>query len=175
MKRGYENMTKTDTLEMVYEGITIRAINEGGRYFFCASDIKRATGYDKNQYEDAKPQDKTKVKTYRINPDGSKGVLHPQIFLTIQGLTDWLKWYHFEDKQKLFDFLMFESDKKEFVTKTEIKYDAKEMDKLESIFRSTERVNDLTNRIAKLKKALDHEMSKPTKEQMKAYLQGMGL
>lgn len=168
-------MTKTDTLEMVYEGEVIRAINEGGRYFFCAADIKRVTNYDKNQYEDAKPKDKVKIKTYRINGDGSHGIVSPQVFLSVQGLTDWLKWYDFEDKQKLFDFLIFESTKDGYVVQTEIKYDSKEVDKFESIFRSTERVNDLTTRISKLKKALDIEMAKPTKEQMKAYLQGTGL
>ncbi|AGR46653.1 hypothetical protein vBBak6_106 [Bacillus phage v_B-Bak6] len=168
-------MTKTDTLEMVYENETIRAINEGGRYFFCAADIKRVVGYEKNQYEDAKPKDKIKRQTYRINGDGTKGFLSPQVFLTIQGLTDWLKWYHFEDKQKLFDFLIFESTKEDYVVKSEIKYDEKEVDKFESVFRNADRVNDLTNRIAKLKKMLDQEMTKPTKEQMKAYLQGMGL
>lgn len=168
-------MTKTDTLEMVYEGEIIRAVNQGGRYFFCASDIKRVTKYDKNQYEDAKPQDKVKVKTHRINSDGSHGIDSQQVFLSIQGLTDWLKWYDFEDKQKLFDYLIFESTKEEYVVKSEIKYDSKEVDKFESMFRNTERVNDLTNRITKLKKLLDQEMAKPTKEQMKAYLQGMGL
>lgn len=168
-------MTKTDTLEMVYEGEIIRAVNQGGRYFFCAADIKRVTKYEKNQYEDAKPQDKVKVKTHRINGDGSHGIDAQQVFLSIQGLTDWLKWYDFEDKQKLFDYLIFESTKETYVVKSEIKYDSKEVDKFESMFRNTERVNDLTTRIAKLKKLLDQEMSKPTKEQMKAYLQGMGL
>lgn len=167
-------MTKTDFLQITFEGTTIRAINKDGRFYYNGSDIKRAIDYNIPHYSTVKPIDKIKEYAAVV---GGKGDGHDrqQVFLTIQGVTDWLMYYHKENKQRLFDVLMFDASKEEFVVQTEVKFERTEVDKFESIFRSTERVNDLTNRIAKLKKLLDQEMSKPTKEQMKAYLQGMGL
>ncbi|WEM05658.1 hypothetical protein BSG01_019 [Bacillus phage BSG01] len=168
-------MTKTDFIQVTFEGVTIRAINKDGRFYFNGSDIKRAINYDIPHYSTVKPIDR--IKEYAtVEAEGkTKGSERPQVFLTIQGVTDWLMYYHKENKQRLFDVLMFETGKEKFVVQTEIKYDSKEMDKFENIFRNTERVNDLTTRITKLKKLLDQEMAKPTKEQMKAYLEGMGL
>lgn len=168
-------MTKTDILEITFEENVIRAFNIDGRYYFCAPDIKRITGHLVNHYQDVSKEDKIKKHVHQVNSDGSQGYLYPQTFLTIKGITDWLKYFHDEIKQDLFNTLMFESDKEDCVVQTKLEFDAKDVDKFENVFRNTERVNDLTNQIAKLKKALEHEMSKPTKEQMKAYLQGMGL
>ncbi|AZU99122.1 hypothetical protein pW4_111 [Bacillus phage pW4] len=167
-------MTKTDFIQVTFEGATIRTINKDGRFYFNGSDIKRAINYDIPHYSTVKPVDKIKEYAEVV---GGKGDGHErqQVFLTIQGVTDWLMYYHKENKQRLFDILMFETDKEECVVQTEIKYDDKEADKLEKLFRNVEIVNALTIKIAKLQNELDVEMAKPTKEQMKAYLQGMGL
>ncbi|AKQ08273.1 hypothetical protein PP655_gp081 [Bacillus phage PBC4] len=167
-------MTKTDFIQVTFEGATIRTINKDGRFYFNGSDIKRAINYDIPHYSTVKPVDKIKEYAEVV---GGKGDGHErqQVFLTIQGVTDWLMYYHKENKQRLFDTLMFETDKEECVVQTEIKYDDKEADKLEKLFRNVEIVNALTIKIAKLQNELDVEMSKPTKEQMKAYLEGMGL
>lgn len=167
-------MTKIDFIQVTFEGATIRAINKDGRFYFNGSDIKRAINYDIPHYSTVKPVDKIKEYAAVV---GGKGDGHErqQVFLTIQGVTDWLMYYHKENKQRLFDILMFETGKEEFVVQTELKYDEKEVDKFEKMFRDVNRINELTSKIDKFKKALDNEMAKPTKEQMKAYLQGMGL
>lgn len=167
-------MTKTDFIQVTFEGATIRTINKDGRFYFNGSDIKRAINYDIPHYSTVKPVDKIKEYAEVV---GGKGDGHErqQVFLTIQGVTDWLMYYHKENKQRLFDTLMFETDKEECIVQTEIKYDDKEADKLEKLFRNVEIVNALTIKIAKLQNELDVEMAKPTKEQMKAYLEGMGL
>lgn len=169
-------MTKTDFLQITFEDTIIRAINKDGRFYFNGSDIKRAINYDIPHYSTVKPNDKIKEYAAVFGGNGKNdGHERPQIFLTIQGITDWLMYYHKENKHRLMDLLILESNKEDFVVQTEIKFDAKEVDKFEKVFRDPERISELTSKIDKLKKALDIEMAKPTKEQMKAYLQGMGL
>lgn len=165
-------MTQTDILEITFEGAVIRAINEGGRYFYCASDVKKAIDFEKNHYQDVNNKDKIKVRTYSINADGSKGCLKNQIFITIKGITDLLKCWDFEIKQRLLDYLMFEANDNSLVVAQEFKFDEKESAKFESVFRDTERINDLTLKISKLRKLLEQEMNKPTKEEMYEYLRG---
>lgn len=165
-------MTQTDMLEITFEGTVIRAINEGGRYFYCASDVRKAINYERNQYQDIEEKDKVKINTYSINADGSKGVPRRQVFLTIKGLTDFLDWCDFEIKQRLLDYLMFEANDNSLVVAQEFKFDEKESAKFESVFRDTERINDLTLKISKLRKLLEQEMNKPTKEEMYEYLRG---
>lgn len=167
-------MTKTDLLQITFEGATIRAINKDGRFYFNGSDIKRAINYDIPHYSTVKPIDK--IKEYATVVGGrSEGAERPQVFLTIQGVTDWLMYYHKENKLKLMDVLMFETEKEDCVVQTKIEFDAKEVDKFEKVFRDVDRINELTSKIDKLKKALDHEMAKPTKEEMMKYLQGAAL
>ncbi|AXY83240.1 hypothetical protein PP654_gp041 [Bacillus phage v_B-Bak10] len=168
-------MTKTDFLQITFEGTTIRAINKDGRFYFNGSDIKRAIDYNIPHYSTVKPVDKIKEYATVEGEGRTKGSERPQVFLTIQGITDWLMYYHKENKTRLMDLLILESGKEDFVVQTKLEFDAKEVDKFEKVFRDPERISELTSKIDKLKKALDHEMAKPTKEQMKAYLQGMGL